>query len=261
MMEDPAKVEEAKKRAAGAWGEKMSKFPLLFAKAAFYGSRPTPKKPADVNNGTVTLVDLGNGPMAVTCQHVIEHYRSRLKTEGNLVFQIGNVEIDPLAQLIDANRRIDIATIRLSAEQAKAVTSEGEIGSCIFKPKAWPSPMPKKDEYVCFGGFPGTLRTAVAFDELDFPSWSSGGSRISSVSELQFASAFEREYWVSSFGKEHHMELQALGGMSGGPALVHRGLYWDFVGIVTQHHENYDAIFFVLADRIRADGTINPPPV
>jgi integrase len=41
MMEGPAKVEEAKKRAAGAFGEKMSKFPLLFAKAAFYGSRPT----------------------------------------------------------------------------------------------------------------------------------------------------------------------------------------------------------------------------
>jgi len=57
------------------------------------------------------------------------------------------------------------------------------------------------------------------------------------------------------------MELDALGGMSGGPAFVNRGLYWDLVGIVSQYHENYDAVFFSMLDSVQPDGTITPPPV
>ena len=49
--------------------------------------------------------------------------------------------------------------------------------------------------------------------------------------------------------------------MSGGPAFVNRGLYWDLVGIVSDYHENYDVVLFASAKQIRADGTIEPPLV
>jgi hypothetical protein len=70
-----------------------------------------------------------------------------------------------------------------------------------------------------------------------------------------------REYRVSSFGNKYHMDLRALGGMSGGLVFIHRGLYWDFVGIVSQYHEDYDAMFFTSVHMVRLDGTIEPPPV
>jgi hypothetical protein len=260
-MSETEEIENAKQLAAGALGEKLAKFPLLFAKAAFFGQRPSKKRPSEISNGTVSLVDLGDGPLAITCEHVIAGYIDMVKKHDNLVFQIGSVEIDPLKQLIDKNARLDLATIRLTEEQAKSITSEGEIGSCIFRPKAWPSEALKEGQFVAFGGFPGQLRTVASFDEYIFRSWSSGASKISSVSNGQFVSAFEREFWVKSFGAEHHMNMEALGGLSGGPAFIDRGLYWEFVGIVSQYHESFDAMFFASTSGLRADGTITPLPV
>lgn len=252
---------KAKELAVGALGEKMAKFPLLFAKAAFFGPRPARDRPSDVNNGTVTLADLGSGPLAITCQHVVSCYRKRLAREKDIVFQIGCVELYALDQLVDEDQRLDIATIRLNDEQVEQITLEGEIGLCVFSPKEWPCPAPEPGEFVAFGGFPAKLRTVRSFDELDFGSWSSGASEISSVSDNQFVSAFEREYWVRTFGLPGLSDLDILGGMSGGPALINRGLYWDMIGIVSQYHEQYDAMFFSILSAVHPDGTIEPPPV
>lgn len=257
---DAANIAKAKELATGALGEKLAKFPLLFCKAAFFGRRPSRARAGRIRNGSVALVDLGTGPLAITCWHVVACYRRMRKYSNRVIFQIGNLELDPLAQLIDEDRRLDLASIRLTSDQAKHLTSEGEIGSCIFKPKAWPTPVLKEREFVAFGGFPGALRILASFDELDFGSWSSGASEISSVSEYQFVSAFDRKCWVKSFGAEHNMDLTVLGGMSGGPAFVSRGLYWDFVGIVSEYSANYDAVFFSSARTLRADGTIEHPP-
>lgn len=260
-MTESDEIVKAKQLAAGALGEKLGKFPLLFAKSVLFGQRPSKSRPNQISNGTVSLVDLGDGPLAVTCEHVIAGYIEMTKAHDNLVFQIGSVEINPLEQLVDKNARLDLATIRLTDAQVKSITSEGEIGSCVFRPKTWPSEALTEGEFVAFGGFPGSLRTVAAFDEYILGSWSSGGSQVSSVSEGQFVSAFEREAWVKSFGAEHHLTINALGGLSGGPAFINRGLYWDFVGIVSQYHENYDAMFFASTSSLRANGSITPPPV
>lgn len=101
----------------------------------------------------------------------------------------------------------------------------------------------------------------MSFAELDFPSWSSGASLVSSVSDWQFVSAFERDYWVTSFAARHRLDLRDLGGLSGGPAFINRGLYWDLVGIVSEYHETYDAMFFASLRQVQRDGTIDLPPV
>lgn len=260
-LNDPEKIAQAKKLAAGPLGEALSKFPLLFAKVAFFGERPSRHRPARMNNGTMTLVDLGSGPVGLTCHHVLKEYRIVRGATRGVIFQIGNVEIDPLEQLIDENSCLDLATIRLTSDQVRAITSEDELGSCVFQPKSWPPPLPARGEYVAFGGYPGSLRTVAAFAQLDFSSWSSGASLVSSASDWQFVSAFEREYWITSFAGNHQLELRALGGLSGGPAFINRGLYWDLVGVISEYHENYDAMFFASLRQVRCDGSIEPPPV
>lgn len=258
---DDQAVEEAKRAVAGPLGEKLAKFPLLFAKTVFFGQRPSRANPTEIRNGTITLVDLGTGPCGITCQHVVESYRRLLVETNRAVFQIGNVELDPVRQLVDENDRLDLAVIRLTGEQARAITSEGEIGSCFFRPKAWPCQPPERGLFVAFGGFPGKLKEVISFDELEFRSWSSGASEISSVSDYQFVSAFDRENWVGSYGNKVNLDLTALGGMSGGPAFISRGLYWDLVGVVSEYHENYDTVVFSSTSRVQADGTIEPPAV
>ena len=152
------------------------------------------------------------------------------------MFQIGDVDFDPIGQLVDDCTALDLAIIRLTQEQAEAISTEGEIGSCFFRPRVWPSPSIAAGESVVFGGFPGGLRKRPAHDELVFDSWSSGGSPVASSSEDRFSCLFEREYWVSSFGGAHHMELRALGGMSGGPAFVYcdcrTSIRWDHLRIL-----------------------------
>ena len=95
---------------------------------------------------------------------------------------------------------------------------------------------------------------------------SSGGDEISSVSDNQFVSAFNRVDWVESYGSPEHAELDKLGGMSGGHAFVDRGLYRELIGIVSQYHEGYDAMFFSFFPQsdlsaVRPDGSIEPLPV
>lgn len=251
-----AEEEKAKKLAAGPLGKELSSFPLLFAKPAFFGQRPSPKRTTEVRNGTIALIDLGKGPMGLTCQHVIKGYREyREKYEG-VLFNISNVELDPIDQLIDENEKFDLASIELSDKQITAITSVGKIGSFVYKPSSWPPTPPKVNEFVSFGGFPGSLRTVMSFDEIVFSSWSSGASRVDSVGEYRFISPFEREYWIKSFGEVHHMNLHALGGMSGSPAFVSRGLSFEFVGVLSDYEKNYDAVFFASVQSVNPDGKI-----
>jgi hypothetical protein len=261
IVANEANVKKAGKLAGGALGEKLAKFPLLFTLAAFFGRRPSRAKASNVRNGSVTLVDLGEGPLALTCQHVIACFRRIRKCTDKVVFQIGNVELDPLDQLIDENARLDLASIRLTHEQVNEITLEGGMGLCVFKPVSWPPQTLSEGDFVAFGGFPGELKTVRSFDELEFGSWSSGASKVCSVSDFQFVSLFERDYWVKSFGRQYHMDLRALGGMSGGPAFINRGLYWELVGIIFNYHENYDTVIFSSLSVLNTDGTIQPPPV
>lgn len=248
---------EAMQLAAGPLGEQLSKFPLRFSKAAFFGERPSSSRPTVVRNGTISLVNLGAGPIGITCSHILREYRRMLEEYGSVVFQIGNLELNPLEQLMAENVELDLATICFTDQQAQAIASEGEIGSCFFCPSSWPPPPVAAGESVVFGGFPGDFRERPAHDEIVFLSWSSGGCSVASSHEERFSAQFEREYWVSSFGAQNHMELRALGGMSGGPAFVHRGLRFDFVGIIYEFTEAYDIMFFRHSSLISPEGHIN----
>jgi hypothetical protein len=259
-VEEEQKVKRDKELARGPLGEKLAKFPLLFGKAALFGQRPSRTRPVEPGNGTMTFVDLGAGHLGITCQHVIASYRKMRERVEEVVFQVGGVEIDPLSQLIDEDATIDLATIGLTSEQARAIASDGEIGSCVFRPRTWPPPVLEVGDYVAFGGFPATLKTVVRFDELVFGSWSNGNSHISSVSDLGFRSKLNRDYWVVPFGGGgHQMALKAFAGMSGGPAFIHRGLYPDLVGIISMYNEADDEVSFASTRALRADGTIKPP--
>jgi hypothetical protein len=256
-FDDPNRILEAKRLLAGDLGRELGKYPLRFAKAAFIGEHPEKGKQTQINNGTITLVDFGNGPIAITCYHVLSAYREMLNKNRRALFQIGNVELDPLSQLIDENDQLDLASIRLTPAQAKDINSEGEIGSCFFKPpRPWPSPSVKEGDFVAFGGFPGLWRERKNFDELVFPSFSSGGCRVASVAENRFAIHFERDYWIKAFDIDKREDLHDIGGMSGGPAFIFRDLCYDFAGLIYEFSPGLDIMFLRPAHLFCKDGSI-----
>lgn len=249
--------EEAKRLAAGPLGQVMSKFPLRFAKAVLFGDLPAARAPVRINNGTASLVDLGNGPLAITCFHVIDSFRERVQEGRPTLFQIGNCRLDPLKQLVSESEQLDLAVIRVTDQQAKEITGDGEIGACFFKPVSWPPEAVSQGEFIAFGGFPGQWRTQIDADALEFGTYSNGASGITSVSDTYFVSQFEREYWVKSFDNMGVDHLADVGGLSGGPAFVQRGLRFDFVGVIYQFSSNYELLYLRHSRLIRADGQIN----
>jgi hypothetical protein len=248
--------EEAKKLAAGPLGEMMGKFPLRFAKAAFFGDLPSKDGTARINNGTVSLVDLGQGPLAITCSHVIEPFRERLREGRPSLFQIGNCRLNPISQLVCESQELDLAVIRLTEQQVKEITADGEIGSLFFKPVRWPPAPVQEGEFIAFGGFPGQWRTQTNFDALEFRSYSNGASGVTAVGQTYFVSQFEREYWVRSFGDKDAKHLSDLGGLSGGPAFIHRDLHFDFVGVIYQFSQDYELLYVRHSVQLNPDGQI-----
>jgi hypothetical protein len=235
--------------AAGKFEQKLSEFPLLFARSVVFGQPPM--------NGTATLVDFGTGPIAVTCAHVVGEYRTLRDSGRRLPFQIGNVTLDPITQLIAEDPYLDLATIRLSQEQAAALSEDGLAGGSIFQPRAWPPPPVIAGDIVALGGFPGPWRERLAFDALELRGFGIGATSVSSVSEDHFACRFERDRWKWSFRLDGLNDLQELGGMSGGPAFHDRGLHFDLVGIICQFSPGLDVMRLRPAHLIQADGSIH----
>lgn len=256
---DPKQVKKAKEISTGPLGKEMAKFPLRFAKAAFFGNRPTKQKPQKVNQGTVTLLELNSRPIALTCSHVLDEYR-KIHGNPNVIFQIGDLEFNPLERIIDESEssKLDIATIDLQGLNLEELIGSEEIGSSFFSPMQWPPNSIQQGEFVAMGGFPGVWRKHISWYETIANSWSSGATQVSLVREKHFVCQFEREYWVESFNKYGHdgLNLHELVSLSGGPVFIHRNIYWEFIGIIYEFSKDFDLMYIRPASLILEDGTI-----
>ena len=257
---DPKLVEKAKQEAAGPLGKEMTKFPLLFATAVSFKDLTGVNSVHTVNNGTVTLVDLGSGQMAITCSHVLDEYRKRLKDNNKFVFRIGNTVLNPLEYLIDESPELDLATIDLSEINIKEISLGKEIGTSFFRPETWPPDGVNEGDFISFGGFPGKWKEQVSSGDLMLDSFSSGATEISSINDEYFICQFEREYWVESLDIKDGKDLHELGGLSGGPVFLIRDnngiTYYEFVGIIYQFSTDYDLLYIRKAKFINKDGSI-----
>jgi len=226
---DSKLVEKTKQEAAGPLGKEMTKFPLLFVTAVSFKDLTGVNSVHTVNNGTVTLVDLGSGQMAITCSHVLDEYRKRLKDNNKFVFRIGNTVLNPLEYLIDESPELDLATIDLSEINIKEISLGKEIGTSFFRPEAWPPDDVNEGDFISFGGFPGKWKEQVSSGDLMLDSFSSGATEISSINDEYFICQFEREYWVESLDIKDGKDLHELGGLSGGPVFFNQRKQWNNV--------------------------------
>jgi hypothetical protein len=250
MYEQPKTFDETKKLISSHVGTELGKYPLKFVAPAYFGARPQLGLPAHVNSGSASLLRLNGQAYVLTCWHVLEGYRQRM-VEGPCIFQVGNCELDPLAQLKSESKSLDYALIWITDGQVKKIAKpSGSFDGKFFCELAqWPPSEVKEGDYVAFGGFPGDLRRAVSFDELSFGSYSSGATQITSARDDYFVCHFESEHWVSH-GFEP--EPNTIRGMSGAPvfAIRYSGagiMTYDFVGHIIEFHEDFKLLYVRLA--------------
>ena len=92
----------------GKYGRAISNLASSYTSAIFWISEASNVK---VGNGSIFFIDCGNGPFAVTADHVYEGYLKSKKTDPFLRCQIGSVPFVPENRLIDRDKELDIATL------------------------------------------------------------------------------------------------------------------------------------------------------
>jgi len=251
MAVQPTTYEEAKAMVAGDLGLEMEKFPLRFATAAYFGTPPRLGKEMEVNSGSASLLRLGGTHMALTCHHVLEGYRDRLKADASTIFQLGDCKLDPVKQLKAESEKLDFALVELHEGQAQEIAEgKGDFGTYFIEPDPWPPQPVVEGDFVAFGGFPGELRRAVSFNEMSFGSYSSGASRVTLVRDEYIVCQFEREHWVQ---RKFEPEPATIRGMSGGPAFALRKsaatgiITYEFVGHVYEFSEDFELLYIRMA--------------
>jgi hypothetical protein len=240
------------KQATTALRNNLCEFPAMFAKGVVIVG-------ADgFHTATVTLLDLGEGPLAVTCAHVISDYLERWKA-GSMSIRVGNTRIHA-SQLAALDKDLDLATIRLSDEQATDLRSEDGIhgiATRFYQPTRWPPAPALEGEFVAIGGFPAEWRQIRSKNrEILLPYYGIGATPVTSVSERLFGCRFEREHWIWMSRSPELTDLAMLGGLSGGPVFAERHLHRALVGIVTDFGADCDIMQIAHMHWIQKDGSI-----
>jgi len=246
-------IEEAKRLVAGPFGEQLTRLPLRFCKPAFFGTRPQVGATAEINNGTATLIARNGEYFAMTCQHVISEYRRKRETSQQIVFNIGNCEIDPIESLASESAALDVAVIRLSETQAAEITHDSHgIGEAFFQiPEQRPELVPET-RGIAFAGFPGELRRVERFDTLNFGGYACGATPVTSSRDTYLICQFDRQEWVR---QGFEPEPTTIRGISGGPVFEIREsevgiISHNFAGIVYQCSEEFDLLYITQARAI-----------
>jgi len=191
-----------------------------------------------VKNGSLFLVDAGEGAFAVTAAHVVSECLNDTKSPMFVQCMIGRQDqvafpIHIGDRIIDAHVDIDIATLRLSAAEVK------HIGRTVLTgyQKSWPPRLAQSDCGVTYAGFPGKGRRWLAPRHISFGCVPMGGIATSSH-ETCVSIQIEREKMMRVFGSEEMPENFDFGGMSGGPvlAIVQSATFrsWIPAGVVVQ---------------------------
>lgn len=88
-----------------ALDEQLAKFPMRFTTSVIVGPKPQAGASVTVNTGSAVLVDLGKGPIAITCQHVVAEAMKPLPNGEKKRFQVGGHVFDLNSRLIDSRDR------------------------------------------------------------------------------------------------------------------------------------------------------------
>jgi hypothetical protein len=150
-----------------------------------------------VRNGSIFFLDCGQGCFGITAAHVMEGYRQDAVAHPELICQIGHDLIVNLEErLIDLDSEIDIATIRISADEV------ARLGKTIYTGagKTWPPKPPAKDRGIIFAGFPGRERLFPTRKAIIFGVFSLGGIA-NSVSDRDVCYQIERSELIDVLGR------------------------------------------------------------
>jgi len=237
-----------------ALGHALTNFPASFMEPVYIGDPPLYRVEPVCAIGTATLIHLGGRFLAVTCHHVVQAFREASQPRH---MQVGELPLDPDAQLVSESKSLDIAVLEIKNHQLLDDRSGmGLRRDKFFGPRTWPPDPITEEDVISFSGFPGVWREQAGINRLEVFMLSHGASGIHSVSDTKFVTRLELD---KSEGLLNFKEVTDLGGISGGPVFRWRRgeVEPQLVGIIYEYQQTYDLLFIRSTRVIRADGTID----
>jgi hypothetical protein len=248
-----------------SWVREIANFALAACKPLFWHDRSV-RWPKDVHGGSCFVLRFGNTIIGVTAAHVVQQYEAARAQTLALVCQLGNIEFDLAAAMIDRDDDLDIATFSVTSDQLKRLN--GFAFDCTG---AWPPPTPDRTRAISLVGCPEQTRIIRSDLGADFAAYGALGA----VDDIN-----DRDILVTYDPSRDQMMVSAvpvpplgfnMSGCSGGPAIIHgerAGLHrWYPVGMILRGPGSFTsgdaAAFDMIRVRrihfVRTDGTIDPP--
>jgi hypothetical protein len=188
----------------------------------------------NLRSGSASLVDRGQGILAITAAHVFRGYCKAKETAQWIVCHLGDAQFDPKGRLIACDDGLDIATFAVDRGLL------AQIDKPVVPPDApnWARLEPHDRDFAFFAGFPAQSRgmsppghVLAAVPYFAMPP-------ITSVTDRQITCRFEREKMIDFSGSGLPPEGYDIGGVSGGPLLMptltDQGIIWRFAGVIVE---------------------------
>ena len=208
------------------------------------------------DNGTAFLLDCGEGPFLVTAAHVLDGCIKDLEANPALVAKFGDVLFDPRGQIIDIDRDLDIAAIRISdrlVEKSERTVVRGSQ-------QTWPPVTPQENQLVFFSGYPGQEH----FPEEEFIEAFgiySSLLKITNVNHRNLSHQIDHTKMEDFIGMGLPPQGYVMGGVSGAPIFVvveNVGIWsWQPVAVIYEASPNLDVVFAARINFINPNGTLN----
>lgn len=214
---------------------------------------------------TCFVLRFRDGLIGVTADHVIRAFERAEDEAREIVPMLRTARLDLARALIDRDAELDLATFRVTEEQA------AESLACVVDFRnAWPPPMPRVGDPITFAGFPESFRQLCNPFRGEFRAATSA-TIVEDVTDRRIVAIYDpargdhRVLAASEF-----TELGAnWSGCSGGPVLFHYqrdGIHqWHPVGVIVQGPGGdaegmpnvFDHFIFRRIDCLNADGTLD----
>ena len=184
----------------------LARFPMRFVAPVSFSDPSGTVDPMPPNNGTMTLLELPDGRVGVSCHHVIDAYREQRRLNASRVFKVGELPLDPLDRLIAEDPILDLAILDLhDVHSSRLALGGGEPE--FFEPATWPLGTAEPGELIALGGWPSFYRREDSQRHTDFgvpPSgaFALGTTRVIDVGIENIVCEPSWDYWLEGEGPQ-----------------------------------------------------------
>lgn len=186
-------------------------------------------------SGSGFVLRHGDGEYLGTAWHVVEAWQRKRDEGSRVLFQAGQLALNPLDRIVWRDEQNDVVLLRLEPGEAARVGREP-----CEAPLGWPPPHPAEGSFLLLSGFPGAMRSGPTGDEVGFKSFAAL-MRVTISRERYLVCQFERDYWVP---EDNLLSTNLdLGGLSGGPVFLVTDLSYPLVGLISEFSRDFELLY------------------